>query len=123
MIELKKDDCEHPIPVELRPLFTKIADAFAQTDFELSTIDADCVTLADIGTPGYIASCVEAYGEQLAGLDEETWERSCYTNSDDHWVALVDLATASEAVSDLTLHSRIYLAPSLKIVIDSVYVP
>ena len=122
-MQMMRDDAEHPIPAELRPVYRRIADAFATRDYGLIRNPIEGVQLADSETAVYVAECVEAYGDVLAGLDEGTWERSCYRSIGDHWEALVDLATMHEPVSDLTLHTRIYLEPELRIVIDSVHVP
>ena len=122
-MDLKRDDREHPIPIELRPTFVRIADAFADEDYSLLEHYIEGVSLADAETASYIADCVAAYGDPITGLDASTWQRSCYVNAGDHWQALVDLASASEKVSDLTLHSRIFINPDLRIVIDSVHVP
>ena len=123
VIQLMQDESEHPIPTELRALYRLIADAFASGDFGLVHNRIEGVQLADNETAEYISDCVQDYGDPLAGLDESTWETSCYTHMSDHWEALVDLATRNEPVSDLTLHTRIYLDPNLRIVIDSVHVP
>ena len=122
-MELVRDDKEHPIPVALRPIFKRIADAFANEDYGLQAHAIEGVSLADPETAANIADCVAAYGDPLAGLEDATWQRSCYVNIGDHWEALVDLATANEEVSDLTVHSRIFLDPNLRIIIDSVHVP
>ncbi len=62
-------------------------------------------------------------GDTLVGLDDATWQRSCYLNIGEYWEVLINLATEQGTVSDLTLHSRIFLDPSLRIIIDSVHVP
>ena len=123
MIELKRDGTEHPIPTELRPIYGRIAEALASRDYGLINHPIKGVQLAGTTTAEYISDCVQDYGDPLTGLDESTWERSCYIGMGDHWVALVDLATCNEPVSDLVLHTRIYLDPDLRIVIDSVHVP
>ena len=123
MIKLEHDDNENPIPDELRPVFKSIADAFANADYGLQDHTIEGVELAGTDTAVNIEDCVAAYGDPLVGLDDATWQRSCYRKMGDHWAALVDLATENERVSDLTLHSRIFLDPGLRIVIDSVHVP
>ena len=122
-MELKRDGTEHPIPTELRPVYRRIADALAAHDYRFVQNPIEGVQLADTDTADYISNCVEDYGDPLAGIDEGSWERSCYIDMGDHWEALVDLATRNEPVSDLTLHTRIHLDPELRIVIDSVHVP
>ena len=120
---LERDNREHPVPIELRPTFAKIAEAFASADYNLLDHSIERVSLADAETASYIADCVAAYGDPITGLDPSTWQRSCYLCLGDHWQALVDLATANEKVSDLTLHARIFIDPDVRIVIDSVHVP
>ena len=123
MIELLRDDDEHPLPFELRYTFEEIANALAAGDFSLSSLKIEGVDLVDDDLARHMSDCVAAYGDQLVTLDRATWERSCYRHEDDHWIALVDLTTRNEAVSDLTLHARIDLDPSLRIRIQSVHVP
>ena len=123
MISLMRDDLEHPIPPALRPIFERIAKAFAEGDFTLTSNQIRGVEPIGQSTAEYIEKCVNAYGDRLVDLNPATWERSCYSFEGDYWVALVDLTTASEAVSDLTLHARIELSSHLKIWVESVHTP
>ena len=120
---LLRDDNEHPIPPELRHTFAQVADAFANGDFSLASRPIAHVDPIDGDTARHIRACVDAYGAQLVTLDDVTWARSCYRFYDGHWIALIDLSTSEEAVSDLTLHARIDSEPKLRIRIESVHVP
>lgn len=42
---------------------------------------------------------------------------------DGYWQVLVDLTTAAEPVSDLTLHAKLYEGNGSRLEIDSVHVP
>lgn len=46
-------------------------------------------------------------GYLLAPLSEQTWEGSIYRWMADYWLAIVDLTTGSESVSDLSLHAKL----------------
>lgn len=105
---LHKDDAEHAIPEPLRPTFRQIAEAFVVGDYQLAEHPVECVRPVDADTAKWIADSVSAYGAKLAPLNEETWKRSIYRWMDGHWIALVDLTTVSEPVSDLTLHAKLY---------------
>lgn len=124
LLMLYKDDAEHSIPAPLRPTFRQIADAFVAGDFQLRDHQIDGVRPVDTDTAERIANNISAYGEALAPLHDETWERSIYRWMDGYWEMLVDLTTTTEPVSDLTLHAKVYKTgddPAL--VVEAVYVP
>jgi hypothetical protein len=81
------------------------------------------VSPVDPATAKSIASNIRAYGDSLVRLHPATWERSVYRWTDGHWVLLVDLTTASEQVSDLTLHARLPNADRSTLEIWPVHVP
>lgn len=120
----EKDDAEHPIPLEWRPLLTRVAAAFVDGDFGLQRGIAG-VAPVDAETQEWIAESVDAYGETLAPLDPAVWERSCYAwdGANDHWRLLVDLTTDTEPVSDLVLHARLSDTDPQMLTIYAVYVP
>jgi hypothetical protein len=121
---LNKDDDEHPVPEEWRSTFRRIADAFRAGDFELRRQPIDRVAPIESATAEQIAENITAYGEPLAPLSEETWDRSVYRWMDGYWQMLVDFTTQAEPVSDLTLHAKLYeAAGDYRLVIDAVYVP
>ena len=121
---LQKDDGEHPVPEPLRSTFRQIADAFIVGDFQLRDHRIAGVRPVDAGTAEGIASNISAYGDTLAPLNEETWNRSIYCWMDGYWQVLVDLSTSSELVSDLTLHAKLYeTGDDLALAIEAVYVP
>ena len=121
---LKKDDAEHPIPEPLRPVFKQIAAAFVTGDYQLRNHRIGGVKPVDLKTASWIADSVSAYGDTLAPLNEQTWERSIYRWVDGYWEVLVDLTTHSEPVSDLSLHAKLFEAGGeLAVEVYGVYVP
>lgn len=121
---LPKDDAEHLVPEPLRSMFRQIADAFVAGDYQLQDHPIAGVRPVEPDTAKWIAENILAYGEKLAPLNEQTWERSICRWMDDYWQALVDLTTSSEPVSDLTLHARLYeTGDDFALVVEAVYVP
>jgi hypothetical protein len=105
---LQKDGAEHAVPEPLRSTFRRIAGAFVDGDYQLRDRPIAGVRPVEPDTAKWIAECVSAYGDDLAPLDEQTWERSVYRWMDGYWLALVDLTTGSEPVSDLSLHAKLF---------------
>ena len=121
---LQKDDAEHLVPEPLRSSFRQIADAFVAGDFELRDHAIVGVKPIDADTAKRIAGNISAYGETLAPLNEDTWDRSIYRWMDGYWQLLVDLTTTSETVSDLTLHAKLYeVGDGFTLAVESAYVP
>ena len=121
---LPKDDAEHPVPEPLRSTFRQIADAFVAGDFQLRDHPIAGVRPIDPATAKWIADNISAYGEMLAPLNEETWDRSIYRWMEGYWQMLVELTTRSEPVSDLTLHAKLYeTGGGFELVVEAVYVP
>ena len=120
---LHKDDAEHPVPEPLRETFRQIADAFVAGDFQLRDHPVAGVRPVDPATAAWMADNIAAYGDTIAPLNEETWERSIYRWTDGYWQMLVDLTTEREPVSDLTLHAKLRDADRPRLEIESVHVP
>ena len=120
---MMKDDQEHPLPDTLRTTFRQIADAFADGDYALHRHSVEGVAPIPTATAENIADNVRAYGDALAPLDDATWERSVYRWMDGYWQVLVDLTTAGESVSDLTLHAKLYGGDAPRLEVNSVHVP
>ena len=120
---LKRDDQEHAVPESLRSIFGSIADAFTRGDYSLRDHEIEGVAPIEPATAAAIAKSVSAYGDSLAPLDASTWQRSCYRWMDGHWEVLVDLTTAREPVSDLTLHAHLRDSAGLLLEVQSVHVP
>ena len=118
---LQKDDAEHAVPEPLRSTFRQIAGALVAGDYQLREHSIVGVRPVQPDTAKWIAENISAYGDTLAPLSEQTWERSIYRWMDGHWEALVDLTTTSEQVSDLALHAKLYGAGDVEIY--GVYVP
>lgn len=120
---LSRDDAEHPVPEPLRSTFRQIADAFVVGDYQLRDHPIAGVKPVASETAKWIAENISAYGETLAPLNEETWNRSIYRWMDGYWQMLVDLTTSSEPVSDLTLHAKLYgTGDDYALAIEAVYV-
>ena len=120
---LVKDDAEHPVPEQWRSTLRQIVDAFLAGDFQLGDHSIVGVATIDAAAAESIANNISAYGDALAPLNDETWERSVYRWMDGYWLVLVDLTTAGERVSDLTLHAKILDSPDTRLEIQSVHVP
>jgi len=121
---LHKDNAEHSIPEPLRSTFRQIADAFVAGDFQLRNQPISGVRPVETDTAEWIAGNILAYGETLAPLNDETWDRSIYRWMDGYWEMLVDLTTTSEPVSDLTIHAKLYeTGDDAALVVEGVYVP
>ncbi len=120
---LAKDDAEHPVPSQWHATFHRVADAFVKGDYALCDNIIDGVLPVDSATAEFIAESITAYGDSLAPLHPNTWQRAVYRWMDGYWQFLVDLTTASEEVSDLTLHAKLYDGDSPRLEIQSVHVP
>ena len=120
---LAQDDDEHPVPEEMRPRFRELTAAFVTGDFQLSRPALDGVSQLDADTARFISEQIVAYGDNLASLSDEVWQRSAYRWMDGHWEFLIDLSTDREPVSDLVLHARLFDGPSGRIEVWSIQVP
>jgi len=121
---LSKDGAEHPVPEPLRSTFRQIADAFVAGDYQLRDHPIAGVKPVAPDTAKWIADNISAYGDTLAPLNEDTWDRSIYRWMDGYWQMLVDLTTTSERVSDLTLHAKLYeKGDDFALAVEAVYVP
>ena len=122
-IQLEKDDRQHPVPLDWRPTFHLISEAFRQGDFGLRDHPIENVAPVDPVVAQFIADYISDYGDELASLDPATWERSIFLWMGGYWWVLVDLTTTREPVSDLTLHARLYDDSPPRLEIQSVHVP
>ena len=118
---LQKDDAEHSVPQPLRSTFRQIAEAFVVGDYQLREHPIDGVKPIGADTARWIAESISAYGDELSTLNEQTWERSVYRWMDGHWLALLDLTTRAEPVSDLALHLKLYESGDVEVY--GVFVP
>ena len=106
-ILLAKDDAEHPVPEPWRSKFRQVADAFAKGDFQLCDNAIEGVAPVDVALADFFRESARSYGDDLAPLNDATWERSIYRWMDGYWQFLVDLTTEQEPVSDLALHAKL----------------
>lgn len=120
---LKDEDAAHPIATEWRPSLKEIADALARENYALRGLTAD-VSPVSAQLANRMKSNVEAYGETLDDLPEETWKTSQALWMGEHWDVLLDLWTRESGPSDLVLHARVFETESgFRIEVTSVHVP
>src|SRR5579884_719455 len=107
VLAVKDESQQLPIPSAWRPVFREIVGAFVQRDYRLS---AGVPTVAPVtsDTAAQIEEYIEAYGETLVELPEETWESSVCIWRGNRWDALVDLWTAAEGRSGLVISASIF---------------
>jgi len=120
---LATDGAEHPIPIELRSIFSQIVDAWVAGDYQLQSLRLDEVELLDRDLADGIVINIQEYGAELASLHPDVWQRSCYSRQEGRWQAIIDLTTKEETVSDLAMHADLFLDPELRIKVWSVHVP
>src|SRR5687768_6485169 len=106
-----------------RPVFHAIVKAFAAGDFQLASGIAS-VAPVSASLAERMSGNVEAYGETLVDLPEESWKTSIAHWMGTHWDVLVDLWTAASGASDLVLHARVFeVEGGCRIEVDSLHVP
>ena len=88
-------------------MFRQIANAFAEGDFQLCDNAIEGVAPVDVTLADFFRESVRSYEDDLAPLNDATWERSFYRWMDGYWQFLVDLTTEQEPVSDLALHAKL----------------
>ncbi len=88
-------------------MFRQIANSFAEGDFQLCDNAIEGVAPVDVTLADFFRESVRSYGDDLAPLNDATWERSFYRWMDGYWQFLVDLTTEQEPVSDLALHAKL----------------
>ena len=121
-VTVAKDNVEGVIPSAWRAILSDIVEAFRSGDFQLT--DLACVNQISAQDSARIYNNIEAYGDQLASLPEETWETSVCRWMGNWWLVLVDLSTLEEGTSDLVLFTRVYEdGQSYRFEIESVHVP
>jgi len=120
---LAQDHEEHPVPEDMRPRFQELIAAFVAGDFLLSRHALDGIAPIDANSARLFEGQIAAYGDNLASLSDEVWQRSAYRWMDDHWDFVIDLTTNRESVSDLTLHAKLFGGPGGRIEVWSIHVP
>jgi hypothetical protein len=120
---LAQDNDEHPVPEDMRPRFQELIAAFVTGDFQLSRQALDGIASIGADTAKFIEGQIAAYGDSLAPLSDDVWQRSTFRWMDDHWEFLIDLSTVQERVSDLALHAKLFDGPNGRIEVWSVHVP
>lgn len=125
VLMLTKAEGEHPVPVEWRPVFVKIVDAFLAGDFALSQHSVGVRTIVEPETALSIPDQIADYGDRLVPLNDAVWKRSVYMWGDitKRWEFIVDLSTEQQIVSDLIIHAKLYERGEFVLEIHSVYVP
>jgi hypothetical protein len=120
---LAQDDEEHPVPEDMRPRFQELIAAFVAGDFQLSRHALDGVAPIDANSARLFRERIVAYGDNLASLSDEVWQRSAYRWMEGHWDFVIDLSTNQQPVSDLALHAKLFGGPRGRIEVWSIHVP
>ncbi|WMS88816.1 DUF7668 domain-containing protein [Pleionea litopenaei] len=120
---MKNQESEGPIPLEWRSVFIDIVNSLVCGEYQsLNRINA--VRPVSDGIKDQIRNYIEAYGEQLIPLPEETWQSSVCIYMGEHWDVLIDLWTMSEGRSDMVLSAKVFENDSeYEVDIGMVYVP
>lgn len=120
---IKNREVELPIPSKWRTTIAKIVDALVAEDYVLRSV----VPSSELRSPdvaSQMRSYIEDYGEKLIPLSEKSWDSSVYIWQGKDWLALVDLSTDKEEVSDLVMQLSISeLEADFKFTVEMVYVP
>ncbi|HUR23963.1 MAG TPA: hypothetical protein VMZ73_08855 [Acidimicrobiales bacterium] len=97
-----REEGERPVPVSWRPVLSGIVRAFVNHDYGLAG-GVESVDPVPETTARQVAAAVENYGATLVELTAGTWQSSITQWTGWHWEVLVDLRTAEEGRSDLSL--------------------
>ena len=97
-----KGDGVQPVPDPWRPIFCGIVHAFVTGDYALA-VGIEGVNPVSEDDARRMAASVEDYGATLVDLTDEVWETSIVQWTGAGWEVLVDLRTAEEGRSDLSL--------------------
>lgn len=120
---IKNREAELPIPSKWRSTIAKIVDALVAEDYVLRSVVPNS-ELRSSDVASQMRSYIEDYGEKLIPLSEKCWDSSVYIWQGKDWLALVDLSTDKEEVSDLVMQLSISeLEADFKFTVEMVYVP
>ncbi len=120
---LKDENEERPIPTLWRNTLAEIVEAFKNGDFKLECGVAGVQPISDEEATR-IAGNIDAYGNQLTSLPDDSWRTSVHRWMREYWEVLVDLFTVDEGESDLVMFVRVYEDGSAyRFEVQSVHVP
>lgn len=102
-LEFLYDESPQAIPSIWRNTIFEIVEAFKNHDIESYNQIKGIVSI-DSNDFEEILSDINAYGESLISLPDQTWETSqCIWKGDSCWHVFIDLYTINEGKSDLIL--------------------
>lgn len=87
-------------------MFHELVHAFVDRDYALARGVASVAPVPP-ATARQIAASIEDYGATLVDLTADTWKSSVAQWSGRRWDVLIDLRTAEEGCSDLTLFATV----------------
>jgi hypothetical protein len=120
---VKVEEVEQPVPTEWREAFRLIVDDLRYRRLSSKKI-GDFTYTIDPADVGQIYANIDAYGETVDRLPEDTWSTSVCRWMGDSWHVLIDLFTVGEGPSDLVLFANAYEdGPSYRFNVESVHVP
>ena len=116
---------DEPVPVAWRPAIESVVERLAAKDYAGLARDGLVSHSAQANDPG-IGTWLEDYPATLTRLPAEAWdhaERGRLSNSPEAWWVVVDLWTAEEGRSDLSMEATVQeVDGKVRVVIDNVHV-
>lgn len=107
--DVPADDPVRPIPNRWRPMLAGIVERLVSKDYAGLTADG-LVSYSNDPADDSIGRWIEDYPATLVPLPEEAWEHGeCgrFTDDPDAWWVVLDLWTAEEGRSDLSLEATV----------------
>jgi hypothetical protein len=123
LVDVEKNENEElPVPTAWRSTLCDIVESFKSNNFQLT--DVPNVKPIDPELAGIIRDSILYYGDALTSLPSETWETSRCIWMLEYWEVLVDLFTANQGRSDLTLFVNVFeVDDGFEFEVKSVHVP
>ena len=113
----------HPVPGAWRPILSELVRCFSLGDFACRD-GIPSVTPIAAATTQQMREYIADYGATLVALPDATWGTSIAQWMGEHWEVLVDLWTAEEGRSDLTLQVEVEeVKGEPRITVCMLYVP
>lgn len=113
----------HPVASEWHTTLKSIVDAFVAGDYGLQC-GPPRVLSPSVSDSDYLRSAVDAYGESLCPLPDESWNSSVMYWAVHHWVVIVDLWTVEAGRSDMVMECFVRESDDgYTFEVSSIYVP
>lgn len=121
---IKKDsEVEQPIPNEWKDALYEIVEDIRNCRLQSREVTGGSYVV-DPADADRIYENIDAYGEKLARLHEESWDTSICRWMTTYWYILIDLFTVDEGASDLVLVVNGHeVERSYRFDVQSVHVP